>query len=77
MATIVREANKRAGFRKTIWPHVLRHTRVTELLDHGMSLQNTAVIAGHRDVNTTMRYFQQEPSRLKEEYDKVTAVKEE
>jgi integrase len=42
-----------------------------------MSLQDTAVMAGHTDVKTTMRYYHQEPSRLKEEYDKATAGKEE
>ncbi len=70
---IVREANKRAGFRKQVWPHVFRHTRITELLNNGMSLQDTAVMAGHTDVRTTMRYYHQEPSRLKEEYDKATS----
>ena len=72
---IVREANKRAGFRKQVWPHVFRHTRITELLNNGMSLQDTAVMAGHTDVRTTMRYFHQDPSRLKEAYDKATAGK--
>ena len=73
---IVRDANKRAGFRKQGWPHVFRHTRITELLNQGMSLQDTAVMAGHTDVKTTMRYYHQEPSRLKEAYDKATARKE-
>src|SRR5919106_1275294 len=70
---IVRDANKRAGFRKQLWPHVFRHTRITELLNNGMSLQDTAVMAGHTDVKTTMGCYHQEPSRLKEAYDKATA----
>ena len=41
-----------------------------------MSLQDTAVMAGHTDVKTTMRYYHQEPSRLKEAYDKATAGKD-
>ena len=60
-----------------MWPHVFRHTRITELLNNGMSLQDTAVMAGHTDVKMTMRYYHQEPSRLKQEDDKATAVKEE
>jgi integrase/recombinase XerC len=74
---IVRDANKRAGFRKQVWPHVFRHTRITQLLNNGMSLQDTAVMAGHSDVKTTMRYYHQQPSRLKEEYDKATTVTKE
>ena len=60
-----------------MWPHVSRHTLTTELLNNGMSLQDTAVMASHTGVKTTMRYHHQEPSCLKEEYYKVTAVKEE
>ncbi len=56
--------------------YVFSHTRITELLNNGMSLQDTAVMAGHTDVRTTMRYYHQEPSRLKEEYDKATAGKD-
>jgi site-specific recombinase XerD len=72
---IVRDSNKKAGFRKQVWPHVFRHTRITKLLNNGMSLHDTAVMAGHTDVKTTMRYYHQEPSRLREEYDKATAGK--
>jgi integrase/recombinase XerC len=74
---IVRDANRKAGFRKQVWPHVFRHTRITQLLNNGMSLQDTAVMAGHTDVKTTMRYFHQQPSRLKQEYDKATNGKKE
>lgn len=66
---IVKDAVKLAGFRQEVWPHVFRHTRITELLENGMSLPDTAVMAGHTDPRTTMRYFHQDTSRLKEAYD--------
>ncbi len=70
---IVRGAGKSAGFRQDVWPHVFRHTRITELLNNGMTLQDASVMAGHTDPKTTMRYFHQEPSRLKEAYDAATS----
>ena len=52
----------------------LRHSRLTALLNQGMSLQDTAVLAGHRSVNTTMKYFHQGPEDLKRRYDAATGA---
>lgn len=72
VGAVIRAAAKKAGLDQAVWPHVFRHTRITELLNNGMSIQDTAVMAGHTDIKTTMRYFHQEPGRLKEAYDKAT-----
>lgn len=69
---IVRHAGVRAGLPQRVWVHLLRHSRLTHLLNQGMSLQDTAVLAGHRNVNTTMKYFHQGPEDLKRRYDAAT-----
>ena len=76
VSSIIKQAARRARFRRAVWPHVFRHTRITDLLNRGMSLQDTATMAGHTDVKTTMRYFHQEPEKLRDAYDKATERKE-
>ena len=71
VSTLIRETAKRAQL-GAVWAHLFRHTRITELLNGGMSLQDTATMAGHNDIRTTMRYFHQGPEKLKEAYDKAT-----
>jgi site-specific recombinase XerD len=68
----VRDTAKAAGLRKEVWTHVFRHSRITSLLNRGMALQNVAVFAGHSNVQTTMKYFHQDPTKLRDEYDRVT-----
>ena len=72
LSRTIRETAKAAGLRKDVWTHVFRHTAITRLLDRGMTLQNVATFAGHSNVQTTMRYFHQDPTKLRDEYDKAT-----
>lgn len=74
VAKVVRLAGRRAGLPRPVWTHLLRHSRLTALLNQGMSLQDTAVLAGHRSVNTTMKYFHQGPEDLKRRYDAATGA---
>lgn len=71
VGTIVRECGERAGLRKNLWTHIFRHSRLTELLNGGMSIQDTAVFAGHRDPATTLGYFHQRAGELKSRYDRA------
>ena len=69
---IVHQAAQRAGLRKELWTHVFRHSRITELLNRGMKLQEVANFAGHSNVNTTMHYFHAEEEQLQKSYDEAT-----
>lgn len=72
LSRTVREIAKAAGLRKDVWTHIFRHSRITALLERGMALQNVATFAGHSNVQTTMHYFHQDPTKLRDEYDRVT-----
>jgi site-specific recombinase XerD len=45
-----------AGVKHRISPHSLRHTFVTTMLDAGVSLRDTQIVARHADPRTTIRY---------------------
>jgi len=61
----VAEASARAGLRR-ISGHRLRHTAATQMLRHGASLSDIALVLRHRSVDTTSLYAKVDYSTLRE-----------
>ena len=77
VARHVRTAERRCPSlnRKTVTPHVLRHTAAMELLQHGIDRSVIALWLGHESVETTQMYLHAD-LRLKEEaLSKITPLK--
>jgi len=53
---IVRKAAIRAGIKKHVTPHTLRHSCATHLLRGGASVRHVQQLLGHRNLNTTDIY---------------------
>lgn len=71
--SVEREINKigyQAGFTKSIYPHLVRHTTATLALSSGMSITSIQHLLGHEDINTTLIYSQIDNTSVKEEYKK-------
>jgi integrase/recombinase XerD len=73
--SIQREINKiakKAGFDKSVFPYLLRHTFATTALNNNIPVTAIQKLMGHESVDTTMIYAELDESTLKQEYKKLS-----
>jgi site-specific recombinase XerD len=70
----VREAARRAGIKKKVTPHLLRHSWATHLLERGTDLKAIQVLLGHVDLESTTIYLHLSQRHLQSIHNPVDAL---
>jgi integrase/recombinase XerD len=68
---LVQETAALAGITKRVYPHLLRHSVATTLLERGMPLEQIQKFLGHARLETTQVYAESTTAMIKESYQKA------
>lgn len=61
---------KKAGIKKRVYPHLLRHSFATIMLNNGIDIYSISELLGHAQVTTTQIYLHSSNQRLKASFDR-------
>lgn len=60
---------QRTGINKNIYPHLIRHSYATHMLQNGMSLRQIQMLLGHDTMQSTQEYVSPSIDEIKRIYD--------
>jgi len=57
VSSVLKKLAKKAGIKKRIYPHLIRHTSFTHMIESGIDIYNVQKLAGHSSSKTTQIYL--------------------
>jgi len=70
---IVKATAAKAKIKKRVYPHLLRHSVATTLLERGMPIEQIQKFLGHAKLETTQVYAESTPAMIKDSYRRALA----
>jgi integrase/recombinase XerD len=70
---IIKETGAAAHITKRVYPHLLRHSVATTLLERGMPIEQIQKFLGHAKLETTQIYAESSAEMIKESYQRALA----
>lgn len=67
---IIKRICKKAGIKRSVFPHQLRHSLATHMLKNGADPRSLQILLGHESISTVQIYTHVETSHLRKIYDK-------
>lgn len=71
IARLLKKAALECGITVPVYPHAIRHTFATHMLDAGADLRGVQELLGHESLSTTQKYTHVTIDRLTRAYDKA------
>jgi site-specific recombinase XerD len=71
---VLKQLAKKAGIRRNIHAHLLRHSYATHLLDGGVDLRTIQVLLGHSSAKTTQIYTHVSKKRIASVPSPISAI---
>jgi len=68
---IIKETAEQAGITKRVYPHLLRHSVATTLLEQGMPIEQIQKFLGHSKLETTQVYAESSTEMMRESYQRA------
>ena len=68
---IIKETAEQAQITKRVYPHLLRHSVATTLLERGMPIEQIQKFLGHSKLETTQLYAESSTEMMRESYQRA------